>query len=128
NVVFNNTLSNARLRYEHFRPELGQVQKVFAAWSSPRSWQVDAASKDGSTVYRSFSGSGTRVDIDWDGTDAGGIRPNAQLIGYFFYDLGPAGPATPSGGSGDPPAPATEMSTGGSATEGQAAPYPSSAE
>jgi hypothetical protein len=106
NVVFDNLLSNARARYEHFRPELGQTQQVFAAWSSPRDWRVDVTSGDGATVYRSFSGSGKRVVIDWDGRNNAGQYLNPQAVGYLFNDLG-AAPAPPpgGGGGGSPPSP-----------------------
>jgi len=129
NVVFDNTISNARVLYEFFRPELGQIQQIFALWSTPRTWRVDVGTQDGAIVFRSFSGSGTRVAVDWDGTDAGGMRPNPQLIGYFFYDLGPAAqPPPPGGGSGGPPpSPGGQNTTAPDSEGSDSAPYPSSA-
>lgn len=108
NVTFDNALSGARLRYEHFRPELGQMQQVFALWSSSRNWRIDVATKDGATVYRSFTGSGERMAIEWDGRDGANQLLNPQIIGYFFNDLGPAPEPPPSGGegAGPPPSPA----------------------
>jgi hypothetical protein len=106
NVTFDNLLSNARLRYEHFRPELGQTQQVFAAWSSPRDWRVDVTSSDGAAVYQSFSGSGKRVVVDWDGRNGAGQFMNPQIVGYSFVDLGAAPEPPPGGGEGgSPPSP-----------------------
>lgn len=98
NVNFDNSISGVRLRYEHFRPELGQMQQVFALWSSPRNWRVDVATQDGTTVFRSFTGSGNRVAIGWNGRDTGGQLLNPQLIGYFFNDLGPGSESLIGGG------------------------------
>ena len=107
NVTFDNLLTDARLRYEHFRPELGQMQQIFAVWSTSRNWSVDVTSRDGSVVYRSFSGAGRRVAVDWDGRDAANQMLNPQVLAYVFNDLGPAPEPPPGGGGGGaPPSPA----------------------
>lgn len=80
-VSFANFISNVRLRFEQFLPDwFGDTQLVFAVWTSPRNWQVDVTTQDGSVVYRSFTGSGTRVAVEWDGTDTNGFWLAPQLL------------------------------------------------
>jgi hypothetical protein len=114
-VTFNNALSGVRLRYEHFRPDLGQTQEIGAYWSTPRLWRVDAATVDGSFVYRSFSGSGQRVLITWDGKNSAGVSLDPQIVTYLFHDLGPAAqtPPNPPPGGGGPPSPLGASSDSG---------------
>jgi hypothetical protein len=128
-VTFDNALTEVHLKFEHFRPELGQVQKVFGLWSTPRQWQVDVAAQDGGTVYRTFTGSGTRVAFDWDGNDSLGARPNPQTIAYFFYDLGPGSEASPliGSGGGSPPAPGGASFAASPSGANESAVFPSSA-
>ena len=106
NVAFSNLLSNVRLRYEHFRPEIGDTQQVRAVWSSARDWRVDVTSSDGNTVYRSFSGSGQQVVVDWDGKNTAGQYLSPQIVGYSFVDLGEASKsALADGGAESRPSP-----------------------
>jgi hypothetical protein len=104
NVTFNNTLSNVRLRFEHFVPEAEMIERVLGTWSTRRNWQVDVVSRDGSTTFRTFTGSGQGIEIAWDGKDASEQFLNPQIINYNFYDLGPAAPLPPGGGP-TPPSP-----------------------
>src|SRR5688572_28487774 len=115
NVTFSNLLSNAQLRYEHFRPELNQIQRILGKWSNPRSWQVDAKALDDSILYRSFTGQGSRIAIEWDGTDVNGAHLNPQIIKYVFIDLGPGTEPTPSpctNCGGEPPSPTGTSASG----------------
>jgi len=128
NVTFDNLLTDARLRHEHFRPELGQMQQIFAVWSSSRNWRVDVTSRDGSVVYRSFSGAGKRVAVDWDGRDAANQMLNPQVLAYVFNDLGAAAEPPPGGGGGGaPPAPDGANSMSSDGNENESGLYPSSA-
>lgn len=88
-VTFSNFLSDAHLKYKGYRPDLGQTQQVYATWASPRDWQVDITpADDTNTIYRTFTGSGTRVAVTWDGLDSNGQDLSPQRIAYVIYDLG----------------------------------------
>lgn len=90
-VVFSNFLSDVHLKYYGYRPDLGQTQEVHGVWGSPRNWQVDITSADDTnTVYRSFTGSGTKISVLWDGLDSNGQDLSPQRIAYVIYDLGQA--------------------------------------
>ncbi|HRT06899.1 MAG TPA: DUF6345 domain-containing protein [Candidatus Paceibacterota bacterium] len=90
-VVFSNFLSDVRLKYSGYRPDLGQTQEVHAVWASPRSWQVDITSADDTnTIYRTFYGEGTTISVAWDGLDSNGQELSPQRVGYVIYDLGEA--------------------------------------
>lgn len=103
-VSFTNFIYNARLRFEQFLPEIGDTQAVFAVWASARDWQQDVTDREGAVVYRTFLGTGKRVEVHWDGTDTNGSYLNPQLLAYRFIDLGEATAAPPSGdGAGAPP-------------------------
>jgi hypothetical protein len=94
---------------------LGQLQRIAAAWPSPRQWRVDITPKDDLlTVFRSFSGEGSTIEILWDGMDSSDNELPPQMIGYQFYDLGPGSdPAPlPGGGGGSPPGFNAIMTTG----------------
>ncbi len=88
-VVFSNFLSDVRLKYRGYHPELGQTQEVHAIWASPRSWQVDITyADDTNTIYRTFTGEGTTVFVPWDGLDSNGQELSPQRLAYVIYDLG----------------------------------------
>ena len=88
-VTFSNSLSDVWLKYEGFRPEIGQTQTIHGTWSSPRDWQVDITfADDTNTIYRSFGGSGTSIVVVWDGLDSNGNPLDPQRIAYVIYDLG----------------------------------------
>ena len=89
-VMFSNSLSNVRVRYQAFRPDLGQTQNISGVWSAARAWRLDVTpASDLSTVLQSFSGAGTEISVAWDGKDSNGSQITPQLLGYQFYDLGP---------------------------------------
>jgi hypothetical protein len=70
-VTFSNFLSDVWLKYQGFRPELGQIQEIHGTWASPRNWEVDITpASDTNTIYRSFGGSGMSIDVLWDGLDS----------------------------------------------------------
>ncbi|HET7623912.1 MAG TPA: Ig-like domain-containing protein [Verrucomicrobiae bacterium] len=57
-VTFNNFLSDVRLKYQGYRPELGQTQEVHGTWASAQDWEVDITpANDTNTIYRTFTGS-----------------------------------------------------------------------
>jgi hypothetical protein len=88
-VTFSNSLSDVWLKYEGYRPELGQSQEIHGTWSSPRNWQVNITSAgDTNTVYRAFGGSGTSIVVLWDGLDSNGNQLDPQRVAYVIYDLG----------------------------------------
>ncbi|HOX59014.1 MAG TPA: DUF6345 domain-containing protein [Candidatus Paceibacterota bacterium] len=99
-VSFNNPLSDVRLKYAGYRPDLGETQQVHAVWTSPRSWQVDITyADDTNTIYRSFTGNGTTVSVIWDGLDSSGQELSPQRIAYVIYDLGEFQQMSASAGS-----------------------------
>jgi hypothetical protein len=120
NVTFTNFISCARLRFDGFRPDLGQTQEVVAVWATPRNWRVDITpASDPTTVYQSYSGSGSRVVVDWNGT-VSGVELSPQMLAFQLYDLG-AGQAqgVGGGGGGGPPSPqAATVSLSGAANLG----------
>lgn len=61
--------------------------------------------REGAVVYRTFLGTGKRVEVHWDGTDTNGSYLNPQLLAYRFIDLGEATAAPPSGGGAGAPPP-----------------------
>ena len=88
-VTFSNSLSDVWLKYEGYRPELGQSQEIHGTWSSPRNWQVNITPEgDTNTVYRAFGGSGTSIVVLWDGLDSNGNQLDPQRVAYVIYDLG----------------------------------------
>ena len=88
-VTFSNFLSDVWLKYEGYRPELGQTQAIHGTWASPRDWQVNITpADDTNTVYRAFAGSGTSIVVLWDGLDSNGNQLDPQRIAYVIYDLG----------------------------------------
>lgn len=90
-VTFSNFLSDVRLKYQGYRPELGQTQEIHATWASARNWRVDITpASDTNTIYRSFTGSGTGIDVFWDGLDSSSNQLSPQQIAYVIYDLGQA--------------------------------------
>jgi hypothetical protein len=120
-VTFSNFLSDFHVRYRAFRPDLGQIEEVYATWASPRSWKVKFSPfNDLSTEIRSFMGCGTKVLVQWDGKDSLGNEVNPQLIAVQIIDLGVCSPLLSEepppgdGGGGDPPGP---MSASGTTSE-----------
>jgi len=88
-VVFSNFLSDVRLKYQGYRPDLGQTQEIYATWASAEDWEVDITpADDTNTVYRSFGGSGTSIVILWDGLDSNGQTLDPQRVAYVIRDLG----------------------------------------
>jgi hypothetical protein len=89
-VTLTNDLSNVRLRFTGYRPELGYTQEISATWSGSRTWRVDITpAADDSVVYRSFAADNPRILISWDGRDTNGSFLNPQRLMYRIYDLGP---------------------------------------
>jgi hypothetical protein len=90
-VTFSNFLSDVRLKYQGYRPELGQTQEIHGTWASPRNWRVDITpANDTNTIYRSFSGSGTSIGVLWNGLDSSSNQLDPQRVAYVIYDLGQA--------------------------------------
>ncbi len=90
-VAFSNFLSDVNLKYSGYRPDLGQTQEIHSVWASPRDWRVDITPADNTnTVYRSFTGSGSKISVLWDGLDSNCQELNPQRIAYVIYDLGQA--------------------------------------
>jgi hypothetical protein len=90
-VTFSNFLSGVWLKYQGYRPELGQTQEIHGTWASARNWRVDITpASDTNTIYRSFSGSGTSIDVLWDGLDSSNNQLSPQQVAYVIYDLGQA--------------------------------------
>lgn len=87
-VIFNNILSNAKLKYHNFKPDLGQIQTIYGTWSTARSWKVDiTADGDPTQVFKSFTGNGTTINANWDGNDGNGQPVLGQMINYAYWDL-----------------------------------------
>ena len=88
-VVFSNFLSDVHLKYKGYRPDLGQTQEVYGTWASAEDWEVDITpADDTNTIYRSYTGSGTRIVVLWDGLDSNGQSLDPQRIAYVIRDLG----------------------------------------
>jgi hypothetical protein len=89
-VTFNNALSRATVAYPDFFPSQGQLQNITGTWSSSRYWEVDVT-PDGTpgTLYNSFTGSGSSININWNGNDSNGQPVPTSLVNYNYYDQGP---------------------------------------
>jgi hypothetical protein len=120
-VSFTNFIYNARLRFAHFIPEMGDTQAVLAVWTSPRHWQVDVTDRQGAFVYRTFTGTGGRIEVHWDGKDTNGAYLNPQLLVYRFSDLGEA-----AAGAQGSSATSSELAVAAGGSSGDL--YPASAE
>lgn len=84
-VVFSNSLSDVWLKYKGFRPELGQTQELHGILLPARNWQVNITSADDTnTIYRTFSGSGQKILVQWDGLDSNGQQLAPQRIAYVI--------------------------------------------
>jgi hypothetical protein len=90
-VIFSNFLSNVRLKFNGYMGTNGDIQVVYGTWQTPRQWQVDITEHENlSNVFRSFSGEGGQIIVEWDGKDSIGNYLTPQRVDYVFYDLGAA--------------------------------------
>lgn len=67
-VEFSNFISEYTFSESWFKPTLGQTQHISAVFASCAAWTFTITNPVG-TVIRTISGTGYRMDYDWDGTD-----------------------------------------------------------
>ncbi|WHI49142.1 right-handed parallel beta-helix repeat-containing protein [Microbulbifer sp. VAAF005] len=80
--------SNLNGNYEYFSPNSDGNQDtlaITATLSSSSTWSLEISNKSG-TVVNTFSGTGTAINIDWDGTDSGSTVLNDGRY-YLFLKV-----------------------------------------
>lgn len=91
-LVFDNYASRFRVSDYFFCPAEGDMQRISAEFEEESAWVLTIVDQDGIPV-RSFSGTGTRMDVGWDGTDGDG-----QPLPYGVYGMEVTA-AMPQGGN-----------------------------
>ena len=71
-VTFNNFISRVSFSEPYFEPDLGQTQRVTAAFGSYADWTLQIVDEF-DTPVRTVTGSGTSLTYDWDGTGDGDV-------------------------------------------------------
>jgi hypothetical protein len=81
-ITTSNLISNFSVKYQQFRPDLGQLQEISAQLQGATNWTVNIISVASNTVVHSFSGNSASIDVFWDGTGSG-----LQPFGFYTADL-----------------------------------------
>jgi hypothetical protein len=82
-VTFDNLISQYAFSEPFFEPDLGQTQRVSAAFAAGVDWTLEIQNASTNTV-RFASGSGASMQFDWDGTGTNGVSLPAGVYTYLL--------------------------------------------
>jgi len=71
-IQVSNTISSFHVDNSWFDPTQGELCYVFATAPAGSAWTVQAASQDGTTIFRTWQGASSLLKLAWDGKDAAG--------------------------------------------------------
>lgn len=108
-VLFNNLVEEISFSQPSFDPSQGQIQQINAYFALDSDWTLNVTDINSNIVY-STNGSGSTLNVDWDGTGTGGTNLSPGV--YFYYISAATNNETPGGsgggsggGAGSPPSP-----------------------
>jgi len=108
-VTFSNLITKVAFSEAFFEPSLGQTQQVTATFAANVNWTLQVINVAGNAV-RTVTGSGTSLQLNWDGTGDGGTNIPDGVYKYLIsaqtngqaFSAGSGGSGGESGGSSAP--------------------------